>query len=79
MKGKWRTNRGIVVIGLLAIVAGFAVGTAQRESTVTTLSEIGFRPSGYPIVDTPVSIETVIVRGAVNPVAYSELTLIQQK
>ena len=66
----------LVLIALLATSGMAFAGGAQQAASAAGLDEIGFRTSGYPIVDEPVTMEAVIVRPGHRPVPYSELSLV---
>ena len=69
----------VAMVALLALPAAvFASGAQQPVAAAGALAEIGFRTSGYPIVDTPVTINAVIVRPGHLNTAYKDMTLLNE-
>lgn len=66
----------LVTIVLLGAAGAAFAGATQEAAAATGLQEIGFRTTGYPIVDEAVTIEAVIMRPGHLPKPYSELSLL---
>lgn len=73
MRGTTNLLPSVLVTVVLLVVSGalFATG-AQEAATAPGLEAIGFRATGYPIVDEPVTIEAVIVRPGHRTSPFSE-------
>ena len=79
MKGTTNLSQVVLVTMVLLAISGSAFATGDQEAaTAPGLEEIGFRETGYPVVDTPVTMEAVIQYTGPphRPVPFAELTLL---
>ncbi|TVQ19832.1 MAG: extracellular solute-binding protein [Spirochaetaceae bacterium] len=74
---KWAFQLAVATALLALPITVFAAG-AQQPATSPALEDIGFRPSGYPIVDTPVTMEAIIVRPGHVATPYRDMTLLNE-
>lgn len=78
---KWNQSVTLVTLAIVALAVlpatVFASGTQQLAAT-GELADIGFRATGYPIVDTPVEMHAIIQRAPHMPVPFAEMTLLNE-
>ena len=77
MTGRTTIKKASLAICLFLAVTMSLMAAGEQEGAATgALEDVGFRPTGYPIVDTQVTIEAVIMRPGHLPVPFSEMTLL---
>ena len=79
MRGKRNLSRSVLVTIVLLVASGAVSAAGARvAATATGLEAIGFRATGYPIVDTPVTMEVIIVRPGQVSTPYADMTLLNE-
>ena len=79
MKGLTSLSRFLLVVVMVVATAFVAFASAaQEEAAEAGLDEIGFRSTGYPIVDTPVTMDALIVRPGHRTAPFSEVIVLNE-